>query len=272
VLKNKYALITGGAHGLGLEFARELVNKYNIIIIGRNKEKLQQAKELLLKHSSCENTSIVTCVFDLSNIESPAAIFEYCQSNNLDVEILINNAGSGVFGELDYLDSQQIIDMLNLNVISLTLLSKLFSAKMKSKNKGYILNIASLAAYQPVPYISPYAASKSYVLNFTEALAKELESFGVRVTCLSPGHTDTGFFQSAGIGNSDEGFYGMNTRISPAKVAEVGLDALFAGKLSVIPGFKNNFLAIINRFSSRNMTANISKKLTQGDWNKKKNS
>ncbi len=266
----KYALITGGGSGIGLEFAKLLLPQYNLVLVGRDEEKLKKARQNLLKQTVLDSTrDIIILTYDLSELNAAQKIFQTCKQKSIDIEILVNNAGCGLFGFHESLNETSIINMLNLNIITLTLLCKFFGVEMKSKKSGYILNVASLGAYQPVPYISAYAASKSYVLNFSEALSKELEDYNVIVTCLSPGHTDTNFFAYAGIGNDKKGFYGLNTRISPAKVAQVGINALFSKRISVIPGIKNNILANINRFSPRLLTANISKYLTKKELNKK---
>ena len=128
---------------------------------------------------------------------------------------------------------------------------------MKSRKTGKILNIASTAAYQPTPYFAAYGASKSYVLNFSEALAKELEDYNVSVTCLSPGPTETNFFTVAKM--NDINISHMNNRLSAKKVAEVGINALFDKKLSIISDFKSKFLVFSNRFAPRSIVANISK-------------
>ena len=155
-----------------------------------------------------DNLQILTLCSDLSDIQSAEFIFKECQNLSLDVEVLINNAGVGMFGEHMNLNDKDLIHMLNTNIISLTLLSKYFAHPMKLRRSGFILNVASLAAYQPIPWISSYAASKSYVLNFSEALAKELEDYNVSVTCLSPGSTQKNFFKLAGIGDEETGFIG----------------------------------------------------------------
>lgn len=200
---------------------------------------------------------------DLSNPTSAELIFTQCQERLLEVEILINNAGVGMMGEHVYLDHNDILKMLNTNIISLTFLCKYFANEMKQRRSGYILNIASLAAYQPVPWLSSYSTSKSYVLNFSEALSKELEDENITVTCLSPGNTLTNFFKSAGIGDTKTGFYSLNTRMPADKVAQIGLHALFKRKISVIPGLENNLLANSNRFATRSLVAKISKFMTQ---------
>ena len=256
----KYALITGATSGIGKEFASILSKSHNLVLVARNQKKLETTKKYLLDEEALD---IQTICCNLNETQSAEYIFRECEKKSLHIEILINNAGVGVFGEHISLEDSKVIDMLNLNIITLTFLCKYFAKKMKKNGSGYILNVASLAAYQPVPSIAAYAASKSYVLNFSEALSKELEDYGVVVTCLSPGHTKTNFFKSAGIGDKEEGFYGLKTRISPRKVAEIGLKALFSKRLSIIPGIKNNFLANINRFSPRSLTAKISKILTK---------
>lgn len=268
--KSAYALITGGGSGIGLEFAKLLLPQYNLVLVGRDIEKLKKAKQNLLNQNVADlSRDILILSCDLYETGASKNIFEICREKSIDIRVLVNNAGCGLFGHHELLAETEIINMINLNITTLTLLCKYFGEEMKLKKSGYILNIASLAAYQPVPYIAAYAASKSYVLHFSEALSKELEDYGVTVTCLSPGHTDTNFFEQAGIGNDKEGFYGLNTRISPKEVAKIGINALFSKRISVIPGIKNYLLANINRFSTRAMTANISKQLTKQELNKK---
>jgi NADP-dependent 3-hydroxy acid dehydrogenase YdfG len=174
----KYALITGGGSGIGLEFAKILFAQYNLVLVGRDKDKLEKAKEYL-QRQSIKHFDIITINLDLSKSNSALNLFKECEKKSLDIYILINNAGYGAFGEHIVLDDDKIINMLNLNITTLTLLCKYFGFVMKTKRSGYILNVASLAAYQPVPYISAYAASKSYVLNFSEALSKEIEDYVV---------------------------------------------------------------------------------------------
>ena len=206
----KWALITGATSGIGLEFSKILAATYNLILVGRDELKLEKTKQnLLSKQPAGFDGEIEIICSDLSNPTSAEFIFKECQKRSLNIDVLINNAGVGIFGEHVNLDDSDIMNMLNINMISLTFLCKYFAAEMKKRRAGYILNVASLGAYQPVPWIASYAASKSYVLNFSEALAKELEDYNVSVTCLSPGHTKTQFFKSAGIGDKETGFYGL---------------------------------------------------------------
>jgi uncharacterized protein len=263
-MSKKWALITGATSGIGFEFSKILIANYNLILVGRSELKLNETKKhLLTQQSLSDNTQIDIICADLSDTKAAEHIFKACQDRSLEVELLINNAGVGIFGEHVDIKDEDIINMLNINIVSLSFLCKYFGHEMKLRRSGFILNVASLGAYQPVPWIASYAASKSYVLNFSEALSKELEDYNVSVTCLSPGHTRTNFFKSAGIGDKDAGFYGLKTRMAPEKVAQLGLNALFKKTISVIPGIKNNFLANINRFTSRSLVAKISKFLTK---------
>ncbi len=129
--------------------------------------------------------------------------------------------------------------MIQLNIGTVTELCLLFGKDMKEKRKGHMLNIASVAAYQPVPYLATYGASKSFVLNFSEALAKEMEDYHVVVTCLSPGATDTNFFDYAQMGDREKGLFANKGRMNSRAVAAIGIDSLFSEKLSIIPGKKN---------------------------------
>ncbi len=250
------ALITGGTSGIGLAIGKLLFQLgHNLILVGSTTEKLNEARASFVDY---ERRGITICQ-DLSANESAEVSYQKCKDH--EVKILVNNAGVGEFGEHINIPIKKTEQMLVLNIITLTKLCALFGADFKSRHTGYILNIASTAAYQPVPRFSAYAASKSYVLNFTEALSKELEDYNVVVTCLSPGHTETSFFNRAGIGDETNGFFSMKTRMTAASVAKIGVDALFSRKLSVIPGGRNKALAFLNKISTRNFVASISKKL-----------
>ena len=254
------ALITGPGSGLGLEFARQLAEQnWNLILAGRTEQKLTAASQEL---EAVTSGWIKTIPIDLSEAGAAQALYTQVRDSGETVELLINNAGVGLFGEHTTLPDAELSSMLTLNIVNLTLLSQYFGAEMKERGHGYLLNIASTAGFQPVPLLSSYAASKSYVLNFTEALSKELEDHGVTVSCLCPGHTESQFFDRAGVAASEKGFFAPRTRMNAEKVARVGLKTVFAGKLTVIPGFRNNALALSSRFGTRSLTAFISKRLT----------
>ncbi|HXH54690.1 MAG TPA: SDR family oxidoreductase [Gammaproteobacteria bacterium] len=260
-MRTKYALVTGASGGIGKEMARILFHKgYNLVLVARQGAKLEVVKAEFLPLNP--KGSIEVLQADLSTVKGAESVYDFTESSKIEVEVLINNAGSGIYGALEKTDITKFYHMLMLNNYALTCLCKFYSKNMIKKKAGYILNIASLAAYQPVPYIAAYAASKSYVLNFSEAIAMELEEHGVSVTCFSPGHTDTNFFAEANIPEQHQ-FYGIKTRVSPKKVAENAINSLFNKKLSVIDGFKNSFLGCLNKFSPRKLTARISKMLVK---------
>ncbi len=255
----KYAIITGATSGIGYEMAKILAKKkHNLIIVSRNENKLKEIKN---KFESEFNIKIEYLSIDLSIPDAAQKVYKHTRM--YDIEILINNSGFANYGEHCKIDLQENYRLLQLNIIALTELCALYAKDMKDKRKGMILNIASTAAYQPTPYFAAYGASKSYVLNFSEALAKELEDDNVSVTCLSPGATDTAFFDVAKIPEIENSQLKKSARQSAKKVAEIGINAMFNRKLSVIPGFKNNFLAFSNRFAPRSLVASISKKIMQ---------
>lgn len=255
--KNQNVLITGASGGIGLEFAKIFYAKgYNLILVSRDEQKLQKVKESLTGESK---QSVHIIPSDLSLAESAQHLYEQCKINGLIVDILVNNAGFGMHGEHVDLELAEVENMIRLNVTTLTSLCILFGKDMKARKSGFILNVASTGAYQPTPYHAAYAATKSYVLNFSEALTKELADYNVTVTCLSPGATDTDFFIRSGIGDIMTGFFSKKRRMDAKKVAELGVSALFSKKLSTITGLMNNVLAWSNRFAPRPMVASISK-------------
>ncbi len=255
---SKTAIITGATSGIGYQIALILAEKeYNLLLVSRNKEKLESIK---LNFEKTYKVEVDYFVSDLYEKHESKNVFDYAISKKLNIDILVNNSGYGLYGEHTDSSLDKINNMLNLNIIALTELCGYFGNYMKQNNSGKILNVASVAAYQPTPYFAAYGASKSYVLNFSEALAKELEDYNVSVTCLSPGATKTEFFTVAEVGDIS-GQMSEKNRMSAKKVAEIGVNAMFNKKLSVIPGFKNSFLAFSNRFAPRILVANISKKI-----------
>lgn len=259
--KKETVLITGATSGIGYDFATIFAEKgYDLFLASRNIEKLDDIKVSFEKQY---DISVMIMPIDLSKVKSAKTVYEKTLNQNAEINVLINNAGFGIQGEHIDLEMSKVQAMIQLNITALTELCALFGKDMKKRRKGYILNVASTAAYQPVPYLAAYSATKSYVLNFSEALAKEMEDYQVVVTCLSPGATSTNFFDYAGIGDKEKGFWANSARMQSRDVAIIGVNALFAKKLSVISGIKNSFLAFTNRFASRKIVANISKKLVK---------
>jgi len=256
----KVALITGASGGIGREIAEILLVKgYDLLLVARSLGKLEEVREKFKSIASDQTVTILQA--DVSHSESPKMIFDFASDRNISVDILVNNAGVGISGAIDEYSEEALLKMILLNIFSLTALCKYFTPQMKERRSGNILNIASLGGYQPVPYLAAYAASKSYVLNFSDAIAMELEDYGISVSCYSPGLTDTQFFDRADI-NENNNFYAKKMRVSPKVVAQDAVEKMLRGKLSSIYGFKNNALAFLTQITpSRNIIARITKKL-----------
>lgn len=259
--KNGVALITGASSGIGLEMARLLAKRgYDLLLVSRNAERLAALAESLQSES---DVAAHICAIDLAKAGSARDLFDFTRERGLEVELLINNAGVGHFGEHLSVDIESAQAMLQLNIISVCELCSLFGQEMRTRKRGRILNIASTAAYQPTPYFAAYGASKSFVLNFSEALAKELETQGVTVSCLSPGPTATGFFDSMDERGIRNGHFEKGGRHDARRVAQIGVDLMLAGKLSKIVGTVNAMRSFSGRLAPRAVVASVSKRLMQ---------
>lgn len=255
----EYALITGASSGIGLELAKIMAHEgHHLILVARRKELLDSLKQTLeAKH----NISVVALGMDLSLPNQASALYQFCENQGLIVNCLVNNAGFGDYApfELSKLDTYQ--KMLQLNVMALTELTALFLTGMRAQHSGQIMNVGSIAAFQPVPNFSVYAASKAYVMQFTEALSYELRGSGISVTLLSPGVTETGFVKRANMGNA------ANVKgklMEASEVAKQGYEAMMKGKLNVTPGWKNKLLTLGSRtMPSRALLLRISAFVTQ---------
>lgn len=244
----KRALITGASSGLGLEFAELLAaQKVNLVLAARRREPMEKlAAELRRKH----DVDIVVEPIDLAAPGAAARLKTSLDEKSLQIDILVNNAGYGLHGDFLETPIERTTDMIQLNITALTELSYAFGRDMAARGSGQILLVASLLALQPVPSFAAYAATKSYVLAFGEALHEELRRQGVVVTSLCPGHTETGFDTAAGAPVSP--ILRLLT-MKPRPVAECGLRALSQGKASVVAGFMNNVVAFSNRLTPRSM-------------------
>ncbi|MFQ5770406.1 MAG: SDR family NAD(P)-dependent oxidoreductase, partial [bacterium] len=201
-----------------------------------------------------KNFKIRTHVFpgDLSLPQTPAKLFAQIQTAQLEVDVVINNAGFGKYGPFESVPGATYQEMCNLNINSVVALTHLFLPGMLKKRDGGFINVASTAAFQPVPYFTTYSATKSFVLNFSEALWAEYKNQGITITCLCPGSTESNFHDRA---NSDpKKLIGME---SAEKVARIGLKAFLKGRPMVISGTKNFLIANSSRFVSRKMVAKI---------------
>lgn len=238
----EYALITGASSGIGAELAKIMAEKgHHLILVARREPELQALKQQL---ESTHKVKVEAVAIDLSLPQSAKTLYDYCQQKQLIVDCLINNAGYGDYGKFDANKVNTYQNMLQLNIMCLTELTSLFVKDMQARGKGRILNVGSIAAFMPMPNLAVYAASKAYVMQFTEALNYDLRGTGVTATLLSPGVTETGFVSRAKMGvaaNAKQGLMDAKT------VAMAGYHAMMAGQLNVTPGWKNQLITFACR-------------------------
>ena len=247
--RGKWALITGASAGIGTAFAKELAAQgTHVVLTARRKERLEQlGRELEQKHGV--QTAVTTA--DLTKREGPEQIHAYTTSHNIEVELLINNAGFGAYGELPSVEVDRLLDMVQVNCSAVVHLTRLYLPEMVARGSGDILIVASTAAFQAVPYISTYAATKAFDLLFAEGLSEEIRPHGIRVCGLCPGSTESEFHIVAG----QEKFA---RRVESAeKVARTGLKALAAGKSYAISGLGNYLGAHGERLVPRRFVTRI---------------
>lgn len=246
-MNNLTVLITGASSGIGYEFARIFAKKKNnLILVARNKKRLEGIRAELLAN----DITIHMIEKDLSLPQAALEVYKEVKSLNLRVDILINSAGSGLQGNFDELDLHQQRLMMQLNMVSLTELTHLFVKEMIGRKFGRILNIGSIASFVSMPSMSVYAATKSYVLSFSESMSNELKQYGdITVTALCPGLTKTNFVKAANMGSMEEMYnrFGM----SPSRVAMEGYDALVKGRPIMIPGKRYRLSIMATRFLPR---------------------
>ncbi len=248
----KCALITGGTEGIGLELAKLFAkDNCNLIIIARNKEKLLKVKNQL---ESKYNITVDILSLDLSIHSSCDKIFDFVDKKNISVDYLINNAGIGSFGFFHKGECGFEENLININIISLTNLTKYFLEKMIEKNHGGIMNVASTAAFIGGPKMAMYYSSKAYVLSLTEALHEEVKDLGIRVSCVCPGPVKTSFQSKAGIKKSEKA---KKYLMDAEKVAKIAYEGFFKGKAIIIPGYKNKLLVWGTKLLPRSISRKI---------------
>jgi short-subunit dehydrogenase len=253
------ALVTGASTGIGREYAYLCAeNGYDVVLVARSESKL-----LALAADIHEKTGRQAYVFarDLSRPDGPSELFNDIVCTKIQVEVLINNAGFGLVGKVWELDAAEQMEMVQLNINALTMLSRYFLPDMIARKRGMILNVASTAAFQPGPLMAIYFASKSYVVSFSEALHNEARDFGVTVTCLCPGPTATEFDKRAKMTNSS--LFKKENMMDAQTVAKIGWNAMKAGKPLVVAGRKNAALAFMTRFIPMHIAANLARKFQE---------
>jgi short-subunit dehydrogenase len=243
----KTALITGASSGIGLELARLFAaDHYRLVLVARNRAALQQIGEELQARHGIE---VRISPKDLAHPSSPIELYQELQETGIAVDVLVNNAGFGGSGPFLQTDWHHEAEMIQVNIVALTHLTKLFLPQIHAR-RGKVLNVGSVAAFLPGPYTAIYYASKAYVLHFSEGLAEELSGSGVTVTCLSPGPVETGFQKRAHSGGSSRANAPLYMDVQD--VARAGYDGMKQGKRIVIPGWKNRLLTEALRLVPRN--------------------
>ena len=233
------ALITGASSGIGYELAKCFARDgISLVLVARHEDQLQAVQRELTQQFGIE---VAYQVCDLSEAGQATGLHAWCQAQPFHIQYLVNNAGYGTYGPVAQADPAGYENMLALNVTALTLLTTHFAQDMVQRRQGRILNVGSLAAFQPVPQLAVYAASKSYVMHFTEALHAELRGTGVTATVLNPNVTKTGFVARAGM---EKAANAQGRQAEASAVAAAGYQSMQRGRLNVVPGWRNQLLAL----------------------------
>jgi len=247
-------LITGASGGIGYELAKLFArDRHNLVLVARSADKLTQVATEL----QALGVTVRTIPVDLASPLAAKFVFDQLQRENASVDILINNAGFGAFGEFAKMSGDEIFGQIELNITALTALTHLFLPRMIARGSGRVMNVASTAGFQPGPLMAVYYATKAYVISFSEALANEVRSSGVTVTCFCPGATNTGFAKRAG--NDKSRLFQQLGAMSVEKVALDGYRAVMEGRTLAISGVQNWLVAQSTRFAPRKMVTAISR-------------
>jgi uncharacterized protein len=243
-------LITGASSGIGEAFARRLAARgHNLLLVARSEEKLMALCNDL---GRSQRTHVQFVSIDLSQPDAPSRLFDETRSRDMQIDFLVNNAGFGSMGDFAKLSLDRELTIIGLNVRALVALTHHFLRPMRQRKRGTIVNVASTAGFQPVPFMATYAATKAFVLSFSEALWEENRSHGIQVMALCPGVTDTNFFEASRMERPP-------ARVSqtPEQVVDAALRALKRGKPSVISGWTNFFMIETERLVPRSMILRI---------------
>lgn len=260
---NTYALITGAAGGIGFELAQiAAVDGYQLLLIDIDNENLKTARDKILTTSKC---SVETLCIDLAQNNAAQTIIKFVEEKQLHVEFLINNAGFGNFGYFTQSSWEKDLAMLQVHMITSSELMKHFLKSMTSRKKGYVLNIASVAAFLPGPLMSTYHASKAYLLNLSQAVANEVRDEGVQVSVLCPGMTRTNFAKANGNGDPSIKF----NYLEPTWVAHYGYRQMKKGRVVIIPGIWNKISSFLPRLLPGKMATSMVGKIQRKNHEKR---
>jgi short-subunit dehydrogenase len=242
-MEKKHALITGATSGIGYELAKLLaVEGYNLVLVARNEENLKQTALEMEQLNGGIHTHIIAA--DLFESDAAQKVYDKTTELGITVNVLVNDAGQGEWGRFIKTDLTREVDLIQLNIISLISLTKFYLKEMVERNEGKILQLASSVSKAPSPYLSVYAATKAFVLSFTEALVEELKDTEVSITALQPDATDTDFFHKAKAENTVT--YKERDLYTPEEVAKAGFEGLMKGDSTVVPGFMNKTQRAMN--------------------------
>jgi len=262
----KTALVTGASSGIGRELAKLLAGEgHDVVLVARRRDRLEELARELVARNGVSSRVIAR---DLEDPASPAEIFRELETEGINVDILVNDAGLGIYGRFWETDLARQLAVIQVNLVALTNLTGRFLPGMVSRRKGKIVNVSSTAAFQPGPYMAVYYATKAYVLSFSEALAEELAGTGVSVTALCPGPTVTEFQEGAGI--EDTWLFRGPLVMDARSVARAGWAGAKRGKRIVIPGLGNKLLKESVRFSPRRLVIAVARRIQKRRSGEKK--
>lgn len=252
-------LITGASSGIGEAFARKLAARgRNVLLVARSEDKLITLCNELGRSNSIRAQHVT---MDLSQPESPSRLFEEAAKRGLTVDMLINNAGFGSFGDFSKLELERELNMIDLNVRSLVELTYRFLGPMRQRKQGAIINVASTAGFQAVPFMATYAATKAFVLSFSEALWEENRPHGIKVMALCPGVTETNFFEAA-RGEKPP----ARVAQTPEDVVETALRGIARGKSHIISGWSNRAMMEAERLAPRDLVTRMAGRMMRGKY------
>ena len=263
-LTMKASLITGASSGIGEGFARRLAAEgHNLVLVARSNKALHElCDELMLKHDIMAHY----VVLDLAEPNADLDLFNETERHNLEIDLLINNAGFGSVGDFANLDIDHELQMIELNIAALVALTHCYLKKMRERRSGTIINVSSAAGFQPIPFMATYAATKAFVTSFSEAIAEENRPFGIQVLALCPGSTRTNFFAASGIEKPIQ----VKGQQSVEDVVETAMRAMESGRTKVVSGVANKIGALLGRYvptvvSRRAMAAMLRSRFQKND-------
>ncbi|MEC5174635.1 SDR family oxidoreductase [Chryseobacterium nepalense] len=249
--KNEYALVTGATSGIGYELAKQFAsNGYDLVMVARNHDELKTRADEFKSFG----INVITIAKNLFIEEDAYSLYSELKLNGISPSILVNDAGQGVYGKFQDTDLHREVDIVNLNIVSVLILTKMFLKDRLPKGSGKILNLASIASKAPGPWHSVYHGTKAFVLSWSEAIREELKDTGITVTALLPGPTDTDFFNKADM-NESKILEDKDNLASPEEVAIDGFNALMNGDDKVVSGLKNKLTVAMSNIATDSMAA-----------------